>query len=221
MCPTCGALEGEKQFINAFCINCFTKQCKLVETPKEITLVHCTKCGRIRAGGEWINARHDENEKQFQQRVLKEIILKKTRLTPEASILKASVEREKNFALFRAVLTFEGKQIEMSAKILVAEEKRACEDCGKKAGGYYEAIIQLRGNLKRVERIALQLERALNQKTFVEVITRKEGVDLQVGSKHAALQTLSQTGLTYSLSHKLVGVKKGKRVHRVTACIRV
>jgi len=222
MCPTCGAREGEKQFINAFCIDCFAKQRRLIETPKEIAFIHCTKCGRIRVSGEWVSAHRNESKEEFQERVLKETILRKTRLAPGIEVVKASVEREKNFALFRAVLSLEGKRFETGARILVGEEKRSCEDCGKRAGGYYEAIIQLRGDPKRVERVALGLERTLNRKTFIaEVIVRKEGVDLQVGNKQAALQSLSQMGLTYSLSHKLIGMKEGKRVHRVTACVRI
>lgn len=222
MCPMCGAREGEKQFISAFCIDCFVKQRKLVETPKEISFIHCTKCGRIRASGEWIDAHRGETPKEFEQRVLKEMILKKTRFAPGIELTHASIELEKKFAIFRAVLSLEGKRFETGTRIRVEEEKRACEDCGKRAGGYYEAIIQVRGDPNRVERVALKLERALNAKTFIaEAINRKEGIDLQVGSKQVALQALSRTGLSYSLSHKLIGMKEGKRVHRVTACVRL
>ncbi len=222
VCPTCGASENEKQFVTAFCIDCFAKQRQPLETPKETAFTLCTNCKRIRVSGEWLAARRGESEREFEQRVLKEQILKKTRLARGVELLHASVERRKNFAFLHAVFSLEGKRFEASARVRVEEERRACEDCVKKASGYYEAIIQVRGERQRVARVARRLERVLNAETFfVEAVARKEGVDLLVGSKQAALQTLSRTGLAYSLSLKLVGVREGKRVHRVTACVRV
>ncbi len=222
ICPTCGASENEKQFVTAFCIDCFTKQHQLFKTPKKTAFTLCANCKRIRVNGEWLAAQRGESEREFEQRVLKEQILKKTRLAHGVELLHASVERRKNLAFLHAVFSLEGKRFEASARVRVEEEGRACEDCAKKASGYYEAIIQVRGEPQRVARVARRLERALNAETFVvEAVARREGVDLLIGSKQAALQVLSQAGLPYSLSHKLVGVREGKRVHRVTACVRV
>ncbi len=97
-----------------------------------------------------------------------------------------------------------------------------CQDCGRRSGGYHEAIIQLRGNSTRINQLAQALLRELEAITFVtKVIEKKEGVDLQVGSKRAAIDVMSKRHFETITSNKLVGEKNGKQLYRKTICVRL
>jgi NMD protein affecting ribosome stability and mRNA decay len=90
------------------------------------------------------------------------------------------------------------------------------------AGGYYEAIIQLRGRPERVRRWRKELTEELLKYTFISGIEDlKEGVDIKVGSSRQALSLIKDLGFRdYLITKKLWGLKEGKRVYRTTFALR-
>jgi NMD protein affecting ribosome stability and mRNA decay len=98
--------------------------------------------------------------------------------------------------------------------------KSICDDCSKASSGYYEAIIQVRG--KNVQRWAEKIMRELKSRTFVSKYMKlDEGIDIYVGSRKEAAETLAILKRKPTISDKLYGVKDGRRVYRRTYCVRV
>jgi NMD protein affecting ribosome stability and mRNA decay len=104
---------------------------------------------------------------------------------------------------------------------------RTCRVCSLKRGGYYEAIVQIRGGVREPHKLKEELESLATgeAKEFVVGVKMvKGGMDVYVGSvalgrKMAAF--LKKSGATISESSKLVGqLKNGRRRYRVTVLAR-
>lgn len=118
-----------------------------------------------------------------------------------------------------------GTKVAFTREIPVYYENKTCIDCTRKASGYYEAIIQLRGDKKRVSRALKILRSCILRESFItnETIT-KNGYDMFVGDSKSALMCISHLRDTMkfsqTISRSLVGLKEGKRVYRTTYAIR-
>ncbi|MFH1056605.1 MAG: NMD3-related protein [Candidatus Micrarchaeota archaeon] len=211
-CPSCGSKE--KQFVGAFCMDCFSKQ-QLVEVQKKnLEFVQCPKCGRVKKAGEWV---------AFDERMVRELVEKKSKSAfPLAA--RVSYSRDKNFLLVKAVfdLNVDGARVLQEKRLEIPVVKTMCLQCNRESGGYKEAIIQLRGDEQKVEKALLRLQYHLSGKTFWKAERKKTGgVDVIAGSKTTALNAVRQLKKSFSLSHKLMGVRAGKRLFLVTVLVRV
>ncbi len=114
--------------------------------------------------------------------------------------------------------------------------KVACERCSRQAGGYYEAILQIRADRRElrddeIERISEIVENAIvrernNPMAFISKIeVRKEGIDIYLGDKNLG-QKLSriisrETGAETKESSKIAGREDGRDFHRFTYLVRL
>jgi nonsense-mediated mRNA decay protein 3 len=113
-----------------------------------------------------------------------------------------------------------------------------CDVCSRLAGGYYEAIIQLRGDSRlleegeiaqyteKIQNLLEQIRERGNRLAFIAKTVRlKEGVDFYLGSNKAARQICQKIveahAATFTQSPKLVGRRDGVDVHRVTYSLRL
>lgn len=105
-----------------------------------------------------------------------------------------------------------------------------CPNCNRRAGGYYEAIVQLRADNveSRIEETHTILSRlyARDKKAFiVEEMLLKGGADIKLGSTKAAKAVAShfknKYGAEIKESASLVGRKEGKNLYRTTVLIRM
>jgi NMD protein affecting ribosome stability and mRNA decay len=97
-----------------------------------------------------------------------------------------------------------------------------CTDCSRRSGGYFEAIIQLRGSAEKTAKARDALVARIEERSFVSKVEQlREGVDVYAGSRKAALEALREMRLKHGTSAKLFGVKDGRRVYRFTYCVRL
>jgi nonsense-mediated mRNA decay protein 3 len=205
VCIKCGAKKGDKAFVDLLCIDCYVPK---IEIPKSFQMAICPRCGAVLRGKRWDKANESLIRKDFAHKA-KGRDANGVQVDINKSTLTYFVETDKG-------------PIPMEAPIRVEINKELCDFCRKKSGGYFEAIIQLRGNPKRVEKWRKILEAKLDEKTFVASEEElKEGIDLKVGSSKAALSIINELGLRdYKISRKLFGLKQGKRIYRTTFAIR-
>jgi nonsense-mediated mRNA decay protein 3 len=128
--------------------------------------------------------------------------------------------------------------VKTEAEVEVRVRKETCDVCSRIAGGYYEAIVQIRaqGRLptkKEVERclkladdIMVKAERSGDRLAFVsDVMELPEGTDIYIGStacgRQMARAIVDDMGGTIIESPKLVGAKEGKGLYRVTFAVRL
>lgn len=203
ICPKCGAKSTEKQFAGAFCINCHEFKFKL---PKRVRIKQCKKCEKVWMGFEWA---------VYNQKKIEGYIGSKFRGDFER--IDYYLDSETAVMYFKV----EGKVHMVDKKFKPEFEIVNCKECSKRSGGYYEAIIQLRGNKKQIQKWASKLIYILGKKTFVtKVEERKEGIDLFIGNSRAVFELFRELGFKAKISRKLFTQRKGKRMYRTTFAIR-
>ncbi len=203
ICPKCGRSEREVKFLEAFCVDCYPFNLKL---PGRIEIEFCKRCSRMRIRGEWA---------PYSRRKLEEHIASKARGEFER-VEYDSEKKEMVFTVRKGGAEAEiRKPFEFEKKIVI------CPDCSKISGGYYESVIQLRGNEKRVAKYARILTEMLRKRTFITKTEEKHGgTDIFAGSTRAVLEAVAELGLRAKITRKLVGTKEGKRAYRATFSIR-
>lgn len=169
--------------------------------------MRCSRCGRVRLKGNWVAC---TDEKLAQE------ALKKCR----GEYLRATYSfREQEGTFF---VGDEKHVFPVKRKFKVNVVKNICPDCVRKSGGYFEAIIQLRGKAGKVRRYERLFKKMLAKKTFVTKEEElREGLDLYIGSSRAVVEMLAELGVRAKMSRKLAGQKEGRRLYRTTFLVRV
>ncbi len=207
VCPGCGVESSKKKFAGEFCIDCFSARVKL-EVPRVATITQCRSCGRIKEGNAWVAG----NERNIEKFVLAKV---------KGKFSNARVELEPAPKIIFLV-DIGDSFVEIARNFELRRDGGTCTDCGRKAGGYFEAIIQLRGDFEKIARAQGKLERKLGGGAAITRVEElREGVDLYVSSKKATGLALSELGLGFTTSNKLFGVRDGQRIYRTTFCVRV
>lgn len=204
ICPKCGRTEEDVKFLEAFCVDCYPFNLKL--PVKKIEIEICKRCNRMRLKGEWM---------QLNRRKIEEYVAGKCRGEFE-SVRYDSEKGEVVFTVKKGDVS-----VDITKPFKIEMKTVICPDCSKIAGGYYESVIQLRGNEKRVAKYAKLLMKMLGRKTFITKTEEKHGgVDIFAGSTRVVLDAVAELGLRAKITRKLVGTKEGKRAYRATFSIR-
>ena len=202
ICPKCGRSNDKVEFIEAFCVDCFPVR---LSCPPKVEVEECTRCGRMRLHGEWT---------QPSKRSVSELVLGRCKGSTDS----ADYDIENGTALF--VMSGSGARV---TRIIPLERmKTICQQCSRISGGYYQAIIQLRGNPLKVKGYALTIVKRLEKKTFISKEEDTEGgLDIFVGNSKAVLAVVSDMKLRTVITKKLVGADQGKRLYRTTFLVRL
>ncbi|HNZ87254.1 MAG TPA: 60S ribosomal export protein NMD3 [Methanofastidiosum sp.] len=128
---------------------------------------------------------------------------------------------------------------DMGAETEILLSGEQCQRCSRFYGGYYEAILQVRDEEKKIETdkatsiidIIDDLSDRLISKDRMAFIARteekKEGIDIYMGSLSAARkianELIKRFGGTIGESHKLMGLDRdsGKKIYRTTVTVRL
>ncbi|MFH1221477.1 MAG: NMD3-related protein [Candidatus Micrarchaeota archaeon] len=203
ICPKCGRSNVAAQFIDAFCVDCYPFKVKL---PDVIEIQLCKRCGRMRFKGDW---------QEYDSEAIEHFVQSKCRGDYDSV----------HYELERGILTFVIKRgdhvVEISKPYSVKTTISICPDCSRKSGGYFQAIIQLRGNPDKIKKYEKLFTAHLSQSTFIsKTEQKKEGVDLYVGNSKTVVSIMNELGLRTEMSHKLAGELGGKRIYRTTFLVR-
>ncbi|MBD3210860.1 hypothetical protein GF318_05755 [Candidatus Micrarchaeota archaeon] len=201
ICPKCGRSSDEIEFIEAFCVDCYPAK---VKCPRKLEIEQCRKCGKIRIRGEWI---------PFSRERISEYVVSKCRgefdgaeYLTDMGVVRFAIQGKKHVERY--------VEVELKGTM--------CTYCSRISGGYFEGIIQLRGNPKRIEKYANMLADKLEKRTFITKAEDKHGgLDIFVGSSKAVVELISELRLKADITRKLVGVKHGKKLYRTTFLIRL
>ncbi len=201
VCPKCGRRADESELIESFCPSCYPAK---IKCPSKLSLKQCKKCGRIFLRGQWV--REDDE-------ALSSWVVSKCRGEFE--------EGEYAFGKARFLIKKQGGNVYVECFISMEYLPTTCERCSKISGGYYEAVVQLRGDPVKIAKFLKHFKRAIAKKTFIsKEEERHGGVDVYVGSSKAVLEFISENRLNAKITSKLVGMKDGKRVYRATVLLR-
>lgn len=202
ICPKCGRSNKEAKFIDAFCIDCYPYNIRL----PEIEIEECKHCHRIRFRGEW---------QPFNRKKLESYVAGK------CSGDFSSVEYDSRTSTLTFTIKKGDNELQIKKHFEPKKTITMCLDCSRKAAGYFEAIVQLRGNAYEVKKHQRLLSDLLTRETFLSKMEeKKEGIDLYAGSSKAVIKILNEMGLKTLMTKKLMGVREGKRYYRTTFLLR-
>jgi len=206
ICPRCGSSSSTRKFFGEFCENCYLSRIKL-ELPQRIDVQLCRICGKVRVA-KW---------EELSKTALESIVKKNAKGSYE-SFHVLSCGNNQYEAVF--LVSNGPNYFEVRRRFLLKMNNSTCDECSRETSGYYEAIVQIRG--KNAGKWSERIMRGLRRRTFVSrYMPLDEGIDIYVGSKKAAAEVLGLLKLKPRISEKLYGVKDGRRVYRMTYCVRV
>ncbi len=109
-----------------------------------------------------------------------------------------------------------GKRNIAKKEVTVTIKKQKCDKCVKLSGGYYEAILQIRG--READNILNNVNKILSE-VITSINKVKNGYDIKIMDKGEASK-VTGLGRDIKKTYKLVGEKKGKRLIRDCYSIR-
>jgi nonsense-mediated mRNA decay protein 3 len=233
-CPRCG--RSAQQFFNNICEACFLEGFKLLQVPLVVAARICPRCGSYIKGGKWIRGKGLE---EAVLQTLKEAVKTHGEAEdPQIQLKPRQIDARRFKVQVRANARVKGISVAGEAEVEVRLRYETCDTCSRISGGYYEAIVQIRAEnrlpsikeLQKCEEIALGIvDKAREKGAPLAFITKterlKEGWDLYIGSTKVARQIchgiLGEFGGRLTESPKLVGMRQGRKLYRITLSLRL
>jgi len=229
-CVECGATV---KTIQGLCPNCFLKHHELIEPPASIDVVKCTQCSKLQVGKAWVAT----DIEGAVLRLLEKNVRTAREVTFRTFTFDIRQEDERNLMVsVKAVLKVDDIDLVKDFRTRLRVHGGSCPTCGRKAGFYYEAILQIRADDRRLSDEEIDeavgfaerlVDRAASKgEAFISKIEPvKGGVDLYLSShdlgRNIAKEFRAKYGGTVGVSPKLFGLKDGREIYRTTHLIRL
>jgi nonsense-mediated mRNA decay protein 3 len=235
-CYLCGKITED--LIEGKCRDCFLKEKQILKLPEKINAKICRDCLKYYKRGKWVHL-SDMFEEVLQEASIDSLrdSLTVEHLTHTQQEVKIAEIREVSKNSYQVVCELEirgdiGKsRYEESRSVPIDVDLNLCRDCGRRRGGYYEAILQIRDSVPKgiQEEISQMVEARIKKdgKAFItEIRELKEGIDFYMGSLKAARKIAKELKKKYGgnikESPKLAGINKnGRKIYRVTIAVRL
>lgn len=209
-CPTCDRSSDKVRFIGEFCEVC-TAEKLLKKTPDKAEVIHCRRCGRVRGP-----AGYQESSNELIETVLSKELCN--------SKCKVKIEKiSEDSALLKITAPVGNESVTFEKGIELKMEHQICQDCYRKSSGYYEALVQLRGNKERVARMEQKLIKFITMRNgFIAKTEQVEnGLDIYTSDRLMTKNFFYINRLVPKASFTLYGIKDGKKVYRHTYYLNV
>ncbi len=190
----------------------------MIEVPR-LRLEMCPTCGRIRLK-RWV---------PFNVNDLAQWVRRQIRVSADSYTVSVSIRPEngKLLAVYTVVGEIQGVPFRVFGQKEMEVVKKQCPECSLKAAGYYEAVIQLRGDKVRemLRFLRKYIESCGGPKAFIARVEEvRGGFDVYVGSRKIAEKAVRRLRQTYNAevkrSYTLVGERDGRRIYRETLSVR-
>ncbi|RAP53187.1 MAG: hypothetical protein BZ138_01630 [Methanosphaera sp. rholeuAM270] len=221
----CLLCNSEEKLYDGLCKSCYLKEFEPVNVPEYASFTVCSHCGSTLKHDKWLQTGYYDDE------IINDAIQKDISINDNLENAEITTRILTNRGtMYDCMIHVHGQVleefIEKEYPIEVKVVKGVCPDCSKYYSGYYEAVIQLRADDRKLddseiseadEFISNEIQRLCktNKLAYVsERIVLKEGVDYQVGSHNAAHKIAENMqkhfGGIITESRKIVGHDKSK-----------
>ncbi|MDE1856567.1 MAG: hypothetical protein KGH98_00620 [Candidatus Micrarchaeota archaeon] len=209
-CPTCERSSNDARFIGEFCEFCV--RAKITKRMKDsVEVIACKNCGKIKTPLGFENV----SKAAMGDAIAHEL---------GAKGCKVTVERfdDRGADLWMECETEDGP-IEFDYPVRLKIRKQMCMQCYRRTSGYYEALVQLRGDMNKCSALVKRLTRyAEGRGAFIAKVEELDnGYDVYVSDKLLAGEFFTFHKLKPKRSFTLYGMKKGKRLYRNIYLLRV
>ncbi len=232
-CPRCGKEAGK--LYGKLCADCLREEVRVMEAPNVLEVSVCPACGAYLVHGRGAGASIEEAVKRELERGLKMVQAGAELLGNDVEM--APVDDYSKRAILHVSADVSGLRVEEEHEVEIRLKKSACDSCSRLAGGYYEAVIQIRSSGGKVEKHDRQRCRDIVSGTVSRLYPQdrmafisktdelREGIDFYIGSKGAAKHICKaitdSIGGTIKTSYSLAGKRGGRDVYRVTYAVRL
>lgn len=221
----CLLCDSQEKLYDGLCKKCYLNEFEAIRLPEYTTFTVCSHCGATLKKNKWQQVGFYDDE------IINDAIQKNIEVNPKLEDVDIYTQIINNRGtVYECILHVSGNVIDTAINreypIEVKVEKGVCPDCSKYYSGYYEAVIQLRADDRKLldeeirkadEFISNEIQRLCktNKLAYVtERIVLKEGIDYQVGSHNVAHKIVvnlqKQFGGTITQSRKIVGHDKSR-----------
>lgn len=227
-CYLCGRIT--EKLLEGKCAACFSKA-RGVKLPGKLEARVCGECLRYLRRGRWLASRGDLEEavKLAVENALEEVLAGVEAAEKDyvlGEVMGASPKKRLVGYELRVTSVYEGLEHSMVKKGRVEVSLALCDDCVRKRGGYYEAVLQLRGEVLEGE-ARTELDSVLHEfRGFISGFREvKGGVDVYMislgAARRAARALMDRLGGEMRESPRLVGRKNGRELYRVSISLRL
>lgn len=243
-CPSCGAPvePGARDPAGSggeLCADCYFERFELVDTPDRVELTVCPTCGAVEQGRRWV----DVDAEDYVD-IAVDAVADRVEVHVDAEDFRWEVRPErvgetefKIHAHFEALVR--GRRVQTDRTVPVSIGHGTCDRCGRAAGDYHEAIVQVRaagrtpdpderaGARDAVDAYLAEREDAGDRNAFVASIDEDDdGIDVKVSTSQigraVAERIVRRYGGSVSDSRRLVSEDgDGERLYRMTYTVRL
>ena len=215
------------------CPKCYAERRRPISPPEFLDLVRCSTCSRMLIGKRWVKG---DIESAIIP-LLDENVVTAKEVRFRTFTFDARREDERNLTItVKAILRVDDMELLKSFTTRLRVHGGACPTCGKRAGHYYEAILQVRAEGRilspdETEEVVEFAERSVDRaaetgEAFIsEIEPVRGGVDIYLSAhelgRNIAKELRAKYGGSVGVSSKLFGLKDGKEVYRTTHLMRL
>ena len=231
-CVECG--KDEPIFRNGVCLCCYLKHTQFSKGPVYLDITLCPRCSSYKHKNMWVQEPFDD--------ILRRHIKDAFTISPDlkqVTIQTRCNDQERILTCMVSISgSFEGQMITEQHPLTVRIRQNTCDICSREAGGYYEAIIQIRAdqrtftdaelrNLRSaVETMVGQMQKGGKRGLFItDYEEKREGLDFFLSEKTTAFSIAKkiqeQFGGDFKQSASSAGMKDSRQVYRMTYLVRV
>ncbi len=223
-CPICGRPVKDTDL----CVSCYVERGELVKLNGIIRITRCPRCGFYRIGGKWIDM-------SFEEAVIRHV-RSSMDVHPDFKIRDIEIEKSRKDYSVMIRGYFKGEEVEIRRVVDVRIVRETCKRCSMESGGYYESIVQIRADGRKIEdeeiEKIMEIVRDVmdreggHQKAFIsKIVERKEGIDFYFGDRNIGRKVsrlvVRTLGGRITESKKLHTVLDGREVYRFTYSVRL
>ena len=230
-CVECGQKEI---FKDGVCIDCYRKTHSFTSGPEIIDIPFCSHCGSYKYKNTWSSQIFSEILKIYVKHLFK---IKNDFKNIDINTECEDIDQGKKCNIY-ITGHIEDLEITETHEVLVRLKKTVCDVCSKQYGGYYEAIIQIRAEdrkltekeLKNIESMVFNTIEDTHAKgnrgLFVtDYGLEHGGIDFFISDKNVGLnlakKIYAQYGGIIKQSSKDKGMKDSRQIKIMTYLVRI
>ncbi len=231
-CVECGK-EGEI-FRNGVCLACYLKQTAFSKGPSILDITFCPRCSSYKYKNTWVKEPFED--------ILKRHIRDSFTISPELKNVQIQSQCNEQERVILCTVSISGvledQIITEQHPLTVRVKHNTCNICSREAGGYYEAILQIRAEQRTftneelatlrcaVETMVMQHQESGKRGLFItDIDEKREGLDFFLSEKTTAFSIAKkiqeQYGGDFKQSAASAGMKDSRQVYRMTYLVRI
>jgi NMD protein affecting ribosome stability and mRNA decay len=203
-CPLCNKNSDEIRFIGNFCEDCVVAKLSK-NVPETATILQCRWCKRIKDG---------ETFARMSNKSLAHAVKVGLKLKEDVKVT-AHTGKEMD-AVF--IFDVDGEKVQYNRKLPYKIAHETCQRCYRISSGYYEAVVQLRGDKQRIENMIAKLTKYVQRRGgfIAKTEDMDNGKDVYLSDKLMTNTFFKDYDIKPTRSFRLYGMKKGRKLFRNT-----